>query len=389
ERADRRREQPQPWLARKFTVGLTACIMVYTFYVVVGRVCVPAIRHDDSALAALPTVGLLVGYVVLWIMMAWSYTKVIITPPGYALEVSILSPAPSAPSRNRSASRRSTDRGPRDAPVPAMPETARTTGPATSTNGHGYRPIDPSPPMPATFDPSARQPSTVPILRDDYRYCRRCEIVRPPRAHHCRACGTCVLKYDHHCPWVGQCVGARNHKFFLIFVYWAALYCLFVFGSLVGLNVAARHDPDFDVDPQHIVAIALAALFAFFTLTIGGMHTALILLNMTTVEQLGFRSQRERESERLAEMFRWWQIRCKRATRARWDAEWGRIDREGNLWWTGSLRRHWEAVMGRNKWTWVLPLGTSPSDGRDFERNPRFDDDGVWMPRKAWPEGLR
>lgn len=35
-----------------------------------------------------------------------------------------------------------------------------------------------------------RKPSNVPVLLPEYRYCRRCRIVRPPRAHHCRACGT-------------------------------------------------------------------------------------------------------------------------------------------------------------------------------------------------------
>lgn len=35
-----------------------------------------------------------------------------------------------------------------------------------------------------------RKPSNVAVLLPEYRYCRRCSIVRPPRAHHCRACGT-------------------------------------------------------------------------------------------------------------------------------------------------------------------------------------------------------
>ncbi|KAJ6578702.1 hypothetical protein DFH09DRAFT_346566 [Mycena vulgaris] len=33
-----------------------------------------------------------------------------------------------------------------------------------------------------------------------HRWCARCAIVKPYRAHHCRVCGTCVLKFDHHCP---------------------------------------------------------------------------------------------------------------------------------------------------------------------------------------------
>jgi hypothetical protein len=34
-----------------------------------------------------------------------------------------------------------------------------------------------------------RKPSSLPSLREDYRRCRHCGIVKPPRTHHCRACG--------------------------------------------------------------------------------------------------------------------------------------------------------------------------------------------------------
>ncbi|KAB1267601.1 Palmitoyltransferase ZDHHC20 [Camelus dromedarius] len=32
------------------------------------------------------------------------------------------------------------------------------------------------------------------------RYCERCQLIKPDRAHHCSACDICVLKMDHHCP---------------------------------------------------------------------------------------------------------------------------------------------------------------------------------------------
>lgn len=37
------------------------------------------------------------------------------------------------------------------------------------------------------------------------RFCFKCMLIKPDRAHHCSVCGTCVLKMDHHCPWVGFC----------------------------------------------------------------------------------------------------------------------------------------------------------------------------------------
>ena len=36
--------------------------------------------------------------------------------------------------------------------------------------------------------------------RMDLRYCRTCNIVRPPRAQHCIGCNNCIERYDHHCP---------------------------------------------------------------------------------------------------------------------------------------------------------------------------------------------
>lgn len=60
------------------------------------------------------------------------------------------------------------------------------------------------------------------------RYCEKCTHIKPDRAHHCSVCGTCVLKMDHHCPWVNNCVSFTNYKFFILFLGYAFLYCLFI-----------------------------------------------------------------------------------------------------------------------------------------------------------------
>lgn len=53
--------------------------------------------------------------------------------------------------------------------------------------------------------------------------CKRCGLVKPPRAHHCQTCGGCVRRMDHHCPWIANCVGEDNTRSFIQFTFYASL----------------------------------------------------------------------------------------------------------------------------------------------------------------------
>lgn len=108
------------------------------------------------------------------------------------------------------------------------------------------RNLHPHPPNPAENDPLTPGPATTewvmvktfPSARADTeaapstamevptKYCKSCNIWRPPRAHHCRTCDECVETQDHHCVWLNNCVGRRNYRYFFTFVGFATLQAI-------------------------------------------------------------------------------------------------------------------------------------------------------------------
>ncbi|KAF2192490.1 hypothetical protein K469DRAFT_620824 [Zopfia rhizophila CBS 207.26] len=75
------------------------------------------------------------------------------------------------------------------------------------------------------------------------KYCKSCNIWRPPRAHHCRTCDNCIETQDHHCVWLNNCIGRRNYRYFFTFVCSCTLSGLFLFGaSLAHLLVWRRQN---------------------------------------------------------------------------------------------------------------------------------------------------
>ncbi|KIK66341.1 hypothetical protein GYMLUDRAFT_38150 [Collybiopsis luxurians FD-317 M1] len=420
------RNKPQPWIVLKLMVFITTGIMIYAGYVYIGRFCVDMILRKRSGGSKGTGIALLVIFCPLYLWMLWAYARVVLTPPGFARDYVTQSPPPVFPPQPFM-----------PAPLDSISDTIRGSSYEQMSPGHtdpnaGVLDAIPSPPtitsaVPTVVNKSSspgsgeekqvqsrtqkdleraakyyatRRPPTTPALAPEYRYCSRDLFIKPYRAHHCRACGTCVLKYDHHCPWIGQCVGARNHKFFLNFNLATAVFTSYTLATLVAYTVRSSNAGD-DLDVQQIVIIALSGLFFIFTSTLFISHARLLMVSQTTVESLEVRAIKEREDAMLDQVFSVWEIANKQRVRKEWDKEWGRIGREGNVWWLGSAMKGWEDTMGsrgrtrENPWgwaSWVFPLGLNRKKeevGVDYPVNPRFDDKGRWRRRSEWPESLQ
>jgi len=57
--------------------------------------------------------------------------------------------------------------------------------------------------------------------------CKICGGWKPPRAHHSRRLNRCVFRMDHVCNWINNVVGYGNQKFFVLFLFYAFLSCVF------------------------------------------------------------------------------------------------------------------------------------------------------------------
>lgn len=174
-------------------------------------------------------------------------------------------------------------------------------------------------------------------LNGSVRFCEKCKLVKPDRAHHCSVCNGCVLKMDHHCPWVNNCVGFSNYKFFILFLGYSIILCLFVTMTCIEYVIDYWQGSFQDMGRFHVLFLFFVAMmFSVSLLSLFGYHCFLVAHNRTTLET--FR----------APVFP------------------GGPDKHG---FDIGKYNNFKQVFGANPKTWFTPIYTSLGDGIDFPTN--------------------
>mmetsp|Transcript_68467 Transcript_68467/g.164411 ORF Transcript_68467/g.164411 Transcript_68467/m.164411 type:complete len:617 (+) Transcript_68467:165-2015(+) len=193
-------------------------------------------------------------------------------------------------------------------------------------------------------DPAERKKTT-----GEYRFCNKEQKFKPDRAHYCSALNRNVLRMDHFCPWLTNCVGFKNHKFFVLCLFYTTVACS---GTGTTLLVKLSYG---GCSAMHSFMMLEGAMLSLLMSSVVGpffaFHCWLLGRNMTTIEYCEKRG-------------------CSAAPGA---------ETQPSPWDVGVLDNI-RSVMGQKWFMWFLPVGCPPGNGIDFasrsEVEPSHPSDG-------------
>ncbi|CAM9124158.1 unnamed protein product [Laminaria digitata] len=199
-------------------------------------------------------------------------------------------------------------------------------------------------------------------------YCKKCKEPKPARAHHCHVCDQCIVNMDHHCPWMNNCVGYLNYRYFVLFLLYMFVGCVYAVlisapHFLAMANNTGRHRKPTASETKAQSAVMLTFVLA---LSVGiaisvllGWHIYLVLTAQTTIE--------------------FYQNQTNRSRSRQWGEVWSNPFDVG-------YKGNWQQVFGQKPFL----LGLMPSrcpppppvvdffPPEEEDRRQRFSDEGEW-----------
>ncbi|DAZ94835.1 TPA: hypothetical protein N0F65_012524 [Lagenidium giganteum] len=132
-------------------------------------------------------------------------------------------------------------------------------------------------------------------MNGERRYCRKCRAFKPDRTHHCSSCRRCVLKMDHHCVYINKCIGFYNYKFFIQFLGYSAVACLYQSSLLFRFLLQEHFDQVITLyffgklgflsqSLQIVLVFFFGACLGAALLCFHGLHLFFTLRSYTTLE---------------------------------------------------------------------------------------------------------
>ena len=113
-------------------------------------------------------------------------------------------------------------------------------------------------------------------LHLDY-VCINCENLRPENTMHCNYCNKCVQGFDHHCTFVNNCLGYKNHKYFLLFLFFFTLYIVaMIYHSLLAMILIFDHRAIYEADEQSIKQLKI--IINIYLLIVILIHCPIVFL---------------------------------------------------------------------------------------------------------------